>query len=100
MVWNCRKTSAGIESSKVTKLTGKGNVRALFAHILHHRFNFAGLDTSVNSIAGLYWKYKDNIATIVVAVGGSQICVWLREKQDGKFISHFCSNLYLNLFLF
>ena len=44
-----------------------------------------GLDSGVNSVDGLHWKYKDGQATIVVAVGGSQMCVWLREKQNGIF---------------
>jgi hypothetical protein len=38
-------------------------------------------------VDGFYWKYKDNIATVVVAVGGDQICVWLRENFDGIDLS-------------
>jgi hypothetical protein len=46
-----------------------------------------GLETSVNSVDGFYWKYKENIATVVVAVGGDQICVWFRENFNGIDLS-------------
>ncbi|XP_046455686.1 elongator complex protein 2-like isoform X1 [Daphnia pulex] len=65
IVWACSKTSSGIICSKVATL--------------------AGLETSVNSVDGFYWKYKDNTATVVVAVGGDQICVWLQETLNGEW---------------
>jgi len=40
-----------------------------------------------NLVDELYWKYKDNIATVVVAVGRDKICMWLREIFYGKDLS-------------
>jgi hypothetical protein len=57
-----------------------------------------GLEASVNSVDGFYWKHKDNIATVVVAVGGDQICVWLRESIDGIVLNLFYHLLFVLIF--
>ncbi|XP_057378508.1 elongator complex protein 2-like isoform X2 [Daphnia carinata] len=65
IVWAYSETSHDVGCQRVSKLIG--------------------LDASVNSVDGFYWKYNHNVATVVVAVGGDQICVWLRGGQDDEW---------------
>ncbi|KAK4012582.1 hypothetical protein OUZ56_024822 [Daphnia magna] len=65
IVWAYGGTSGGVGCQRASKLIG--------------------LDASINSVDGFYWKYNQNIATVVVAVGGDQICVWLRDGQNDEW---------------
>ncbi|KAI9553395.1 hypothetical protein GHT06_021298 [Daphnia sinensis] len=65
IVWAYGETPVGVGCQRVSKLIG--------------------LEASINSVDGFYWKYNQNVATVVVAVGGNQICVWLREKLEDEW---------------